>query len=79
MRRKQRFDLRQSIAAATKLVNGARKGKEQTRRRSRMIAKLQAGMLPYTPGVMSWLADELGKPASRIDESDVKALVRATA
>ena len=78
MRRKQRFDLRQSIATATKRVNGHRKGKEQARRRSRMMAKLEAGSLPYTPGVMSWLSDELGKPAHRISAADIKTLVGAT-
>ena len=79
MRRKQRFDLRQSVAAATKRVNGARKGKEQIRRRSRMMAKLEAGSLPYTPGVMSWLTDELGKPANRITAADIKTLVGSAA
>lgn len=79
MKRKQIRELRQQTAAQTKRANGPHKDKERSRRRSRMIAKLQAGRLPYTPGVMSWLTDELGKPVHRISAADVKALVGATA
>ena len=79
MRRKQIKDLRQKNAKETRCINGARKSKEQARRTSRMMAKLQAGSLPYTPGVMSWLTNELGKPTHRIDAADIKALVKATA
>lgn len=79
MRRKQIRELRQKTAAETKCANAPRKSKEQIRRKSRMLAKLQAGSLPYTPGVMSWLTDELGKPVHRIDAADIKALVTATA
>lgn len=79
MRRKQIHDLRKKNAAETKCANAPRKSKEQTRRKSRMIAKLEAGSLPYTPGVMSWLTCELGKPTHRIDAADIKSLVKATA
>lgn len=78
MRRRQRLDLRQAEAATTKGINKKRKDKERSRRSSRMAVKLEAGELPYTPVVMSWLSETLDKPANRIQTADVKALLASS-
>lgn len=72
--RKMRFDYRMSDAAETREVNKTRKIPERARRDARMMAKVKAGSLPYTPQVMSWLSRQLDKPASKITATDVKSL-----
>lgn len=74
MSRKLRRHLRQVDAIETKLVNRVGKTKERARRDERMVAKLKAGSLPYTPPVMSWLSRKLEKASSRITQNEVNAL-----
>jgi len=74
MSRKLRRHLRQVDAIETKLVNRVGKTKERARRDERMVAKLKAGSLPYTPPVMSWLSRKLEKSSSRITQDEVNAL-----
>ena len=61
------------------LETGARsrivKGKELARRDARMVDKIKAGSLPYTPAVMSWLSRKLDKKASRITPQDVQSVL----
>jgi hypothetical protein len=70
-REQRRFDM-----ALSRRVNGMRKTKERDRRDARMRALIKGGRLPYTPAVMSWLSVELDKPASRIVQADVDALLK---
>jgi len=56
--------------------NGALKLKEGLRRRTRMIAILKSGKLPYIPPVMSWLSIQLDKPSTRITQAEVDALLQ---
>ena len=72
--RKMRFDYRMNDAAETREVNKTRKIPERARRDARMMAKVKAGSLPYTPQVMSWLSRQLDKPSSKITEADIKSL-----
>lgn len=65
---------RQQDAKVTKARNQRRKLPERDRRDARMLARIQAGSLPYTPAVMSWLSQKLDKPARKITEADVKTL-----
>jgi hypothetical protein len=51
------------------------KASERIRRDARMVVKLKAGSLPYTPAVMSWLSRRLDKKAARITEADVQAVL----
>ena len=55
--------------------NRINKDSERIRRDARMIAKLQAGSLPYTPVVMSWLSRKLNKKSSGITLEDVKTIL----
>jgi len=75
MRRSVRKRLDQQDALATRAVSTIVKGKERARRDVRMRAKLEAGTLPYTPVVMSWLSRRVGKKASRITQEDVRAVL----
>ena len=60
-------------------TNGMRKMHERERRDARMTELLKKGKLPYTPAVMSWLSAALDKPASRIVQADVDALLKTKA
>jgi hypothetical protein len=50
-------------AIETKAVNSKKKAAERRRRDARMMARISAGSLPFTPDVMSWLSCKLEKPA----------------
>lgn len=69
IRRRRRED-----AHETKARNKTVKVDERERRDARMLAKVEAGSLPYTPVVMSWLSRKLDKRAIRITPEDVKSL-----
>lgn len=73
-----RFAIRRHDAALTKTFNNRFKTKERRRRDARMIERIKAGSLPYTPEVMSWLSLELERPASRITPADVQALLKSS-
>ena len=75
MRRSVRKRLDQQDALATRAKSTIVKDKERVRRDVRMRTKLEAGTLPYTPVVMSWLSRRVGKKASRITQEDVKAVL----
>ena len=64
-----------SDAAEQKAINRGVKAKERMRRDARMIEKLKARSLPYTPMVMSWLSRKLNKPSTKITPQDVQSLL----
>ncbi len=67
---------RQKDAWDTKDRNHVRKLPERVRRDARMLARVKADSLPYTPDVMSWLSRKLDKPATRITAADVQSLLK---
>jgi hypothetical protein len=73
--RRIRREQRQFDMALSRRVNGMRKMKERARRRKRMLEIIRNGKLPFTPPVLSWLSAELDKPATRIVQADVDALL----
>ncbi|MBU0719190.1 MAG: hypothetical protein KJ749_13145 [Planctomycetes bacterium] len=75
MRRSVRKRLDQQDGLASRAKSTIVKGKERARRDVRLMAKLEAGTLPYTPAVMSWLSRQIGKKAGRITQEDVKAVL----
>lgn len=75
LRRKVRLDSRRDNQKLTRRENGARKNAERARRDQRIIAKIKSSEAPYSPEVQSWLSVQLGKPATRITDADVKSLV----
>lgn len=69
--RRKRLDLRQADQRVSRRENGMLKTKERARRHNRLVEKLKAGRLPYSPTVMSWLSAELDKPSRLIQQADV--------
>ncbi len=72
---KQRRNRIRTDAPVTRLRNRNAKEAERQRRETRMIEKIKAGALPFTPPVMSWLSRKLGKRSSGITPQDIKTLV----
>lgn len=69
-REQRRFDM-----ALSRRVNGMKKDDERQRRTLRMKELIGKAKFPYTPTIRNWLSAELGKPASRIEEAEVKRLL----
>ena len=74
-RRRDRLDGRRERATATRRENSQRKAKEGSRRQQQIQEILRHGKLPYTPGVMSWASQKLGKKAAKITADDIKTLL----
>ena len=74
-RRRDRLDGRRERATTTRRENSQRKAKECSRREEQIKDILRDGKLPYTPGVMSWASQKLGKKASKITSEDIKTLL----
>ena len=73
--RRIRREQRQIDMKESRHRNGILKVKERVRRDKRMADLVRKGKPPYTPSVLSWLSIQLGKPAGKITEEDVKKLV----
>ena len=74
--RRIRREQRRVDMAISRHVNGIAKTKERARRALRMTAIVKKGKLPYTPVVMSWLSQQIGKPSRLITQEDVQKLVK---
>jgi hypothetical protein len=59
--------------AQSRLINGDRKVKERSRREKRLRQAVTKGKLPYAPYIMSWLSEELNKPARLISQGEIDA------
>jgi hypothetical protein len=75
--RRIRRDQRQVDQAKSRLKNGILKVKERERRDKRMKQLIKGGKPPYTPAVRSWLSEQTGKPATRVTQEDVNALLKS--
>ena len=73
--RRIRREQRRVDMAESRHRNGIRKAKERERRSIRMKELLKNGKLPYTPVVMSWLSEHLGKRSRLITQADVDRLI----
>jgi hypothetical protein len=76
LRRKVRLDSRRATQKEVRAVNAALKRKEGVRRDNRNAALLKAqlakGSLSAT--VASWVAVQLGKPASKASQAELQSL-----
>lgn len=77
--RRKRKDRILADQRTSRKVNGARKEKETTRRSNRVLGLVKAGKFPYTPVVLSWLSQTLGKPGRLITQADVDKLMASQA
>jgi hypothetical protein len=74
--RRIRREQRQADMAQSRQINGIRKVAERERRRVRMIGLIKKSKLPYTPPVMSWLSEQIGKPSRLITQAEVDNLIK---
>ncbi len=74
--RRIRREQRRVDMAESRRINGPRKTDERARRDQRILGFIKKqGSLPYTPVVMSWLSQQLEKPARQITQTDVESIV----
>ncbi len=69
-----RMDRARANGKVTRVVNGHKKRKERASRDKKMIELLQKGTFPYTPGIMSWVSEKLGKPSTQVTADEAKAI-----
>ena len=79
LRRKVRLDSRRERQGITRRKNSNDKRPERARRDARMQAKLadqlaKLGAAELSPDVQSWVAQQAGRPAAKLDEETLKAL-----
>jgi hypothetical protein len=75
--RRTRKDLILADQRQSRKDNGMRKEKERNRRHKRLINLVKGAKPPYTPTVLSWLAEAMGKPGTQITQADVDKLLAA--
>jgi hypothetical protein len=71
-----RMDNQRARAKVSRIENGTLKRKERAARAVRMKELLAKGTFPYTPAIMSWVSEQLGKPAKQVTEAEAKALAK---
>ncbi len=74
--RRTRKDLILADQRQSRKDNGMRKEKERNRRHSRLLGMVKSAKKPYTPVVLSWLSNALGKPSSLITDADIAKLLK---
>ena len=77
-RRRDRLNKRLANAITTRRRNSLQKTAECDRRERQILDIIKQEQMPYTPGVMSWLSNKLGKKASRIEAADIKGLLSSS-
>ena len=76
IRRRVRLDHRLSQQKACRDRNGSRKRAERSRRDARMVNVIKASPEgPFTPPVASWIAAQLGKPATKATKEEIQSLI----
>jgi hypothetical protein len=73
--RRQRKDRIIADQRESRRVNGSRKERERARRSTRLANMVKGARPPYTPVVLSWLSQAIGKPGSQITQADVEKLL----
>jgi hypothetical protein len=76
MTRKTKRQLTMQDQQRSRIENGMRKRKERGRRDAWMRDAVKRGQLPYTPPVLSWLSEQLGKPGRLITQADVDTFLK---
>ena len=61
----------------TRMENGHRKRKARANRDKRMAELAAKGTFPFTPAIMSWASEKLGKPSTQLSSEDVKGIKAA--
>ena len=61
----------------TRVENGHRKRKARASRDKRMVELVAKAQFPYTPAIMSWASEKLGKPSTQLNAADVQGIKMA--
>ncbi len=69
-----RMDRARANGKVTRIENGHKKRKERLSRDKKMLELLAKGTFPYTPGIMSWVSEKLGKPSTQVTADEAKAI-----
>ena len=69
-----RMDRARANGKVTRIENGTRKRKSRALRDKKFMELVQKGAFPYTPAVMSWASEKLGKPSTQMTADEVKAI-----
>lgn len=69
-----RMDRARANGKVTRVENGHKKRKERASRDKKMAMLLEKGTFPYTPSIMSWVSEKLGKPSTQITADEAKAI-----
>lgn len=72
----QRMDNQRARAKVSRIENGTLKRKERAARDARMKELLGKGTFPYTPSIMSWVSEKLGKPSKQVTEAETMELAK---
>jgi hypothetical protein len=71
-----RMDRARANGRVTRVENGHRKKKARAARDARMKELIGKGKFPFTPAVMSWVSEKLGKPSTQATEAEIQALAK---
>jgi hypothetical protein len=71
-----RMDRARKLGRITRGVNSIRKRKGRAAKEKRMKSLIAKGTYPYTPVIMSWLSETLGKPSTQITADEAKAAAK---
>ncbi len=69
-----RMDKVRERARVSRVENGHFKRKARAARDIRMGELVSKGTYPYTPAIMSWVSEKLGKPSTQVTETEAKGL-----
>ena len=71
-----RMDKLRERARVSRVENGHFKRKARAARDIRMADLVDKGTYPFTPAVMSWVSEKLGKPSTQVTEAEAKSLAK---
>ncbi len=71
-----RMDRQRANGKISRMENGLLKRKERAARDARMKELISKGTFPFTPPIMTWVSEKLGKPAKKVTEAEAKALAK---
>ena len=69
-----RMDRARANGKITRIENGHRKRKQRALRDKKFLELVEKGSFPYTPAVMSWASEKLGKPSTQMTADEVKGI-----
>ena len=69
-----RMDRARANGKVTRIENGHRKRKARALRDKKFMELVVKGSFPYTPAIMSWASEKLGRPSTQLTADQVQAI-----